>query len=56
MEILHFKCKGNWDLSHGGDGSECPGRGELLAENWSGQKLCPEMFHCYVLPVSGGSL
>lgn len=43
MEILCFKCKGNWDLTHGGDGSKCLGRGNHQQRS---EKLCLEKFLC----------
>lgn len=43
MEILCFKCKGNWDLTHGGDGSKCLGRGNHQQRS---EKLCLERFPC----------
>lgn len=43
MEILCFKCKGNWDLTHGDDGSKCLGRGNHQQRS---EKLCLEKFPC----------
>lgn len=43
MEILCFRCKGNWDLTHGGDGSKCLGRGNHQQRS---EKLGLERFPC----------